>query len=182
MFPTLPSWDGMHPLVVHFPIALILVAPLFVVMSMIMRRYARPLAASALVLMVLGTAGAIAAVSTGEAAGELAERTSAAEAAIEQHEELAETTRTMLLIVTTIYVLIVLSPLVYQKVLEPIPSIALNGSFLILYVVAASFLANTAHQGGMLVHSYGIHAMVGPPAPGAAGVPAGDDEDEGEGR
>ena len=33
MFPPVPSWDAMHPMVVHFPIALLLVAPLFVVMA-----------------------------------------------------------------------------------------------------------------------------------------------------
>jgi uncharacterized membrane protein len=179
MFPQLPSWDGMHPLVVHFPIALILVAPIFVILSMILRKSARPLAVCALVLMALGTIGAMAAVSTGEAGAEVAERTPGAEQAVEEHEELAETTRTMLIIVTVVYGLIVLAPMVYKKALEPIPSIALNGSFLILYLVAASYLANTAHQGGVLVHTYGVHATLGAPATLAAnGGEASNDEDD----
>ncbi len=33
-FPPFPSWDGLHPLIVHFPIALLLVAPLFVVLGL----------------------------------------------------------------------------------------------------------------------------------------------------
>ena len=32
-FPPIPSWDGLHPLIVHFPIALLLVAPLLVVLG-----------------------------------------------------------------------------------------------------------------------------------------------------
>ncbi len=31
--PPLPTWDGIHPLVVHFPIALLLVAPLLVLLA-----------------------------------------------------------------------------------------------------------------------------------------------------
>ena len=178
MFPQLPSWDGMHPLVVHFPIALILVAPLFVILSMAMRTYARPLAACALLLMFLGTIGSMVAVSTGEATAELSEGIPGAEAALEEHEELAETTRTMLIVVTLVYTLIVLAPVVYKKVLDPIPSVVLNGSFLILYLVAVSFLANTAHQGGVLVHTYGIHAALGAPASGLPAPESDNDDDD----
>ena len=66
------------------------------------------------------------------------------------------------------------------RVLEPIPAIALNGAFLVLYLVAASFLVNTAHQGGALVHTYGIHAMLDAGTAINAAAPAaqsGDDDD-----
>ncbi|MBI5091122.1 MAG: hypothetical protein HZB26_01620 [Candidatus Hydrogenedentes bacterium] len=180
MLPQIPSWDSMHPLVVHFPIALVLIAPIFVVLSVILRKSARPLAACALLLMALGTAGAMAAVSTGEAGAELAERVAGVDAAIDKHEDLAETTRTMLIVVTVVYALIVLAPFLSKRILDPIPSVALNGSFLVLYVVAATFLVNTAHQGGVLVHTYGVHAMLGPAAPSANAAPSDDDDKEAE--
>ena len=162
MFPTLPSWDSIHPLIVHFPIALIIVAPIFVIMSMVFRKSALPLGACALSLMAMGTVGAILAVETGEAGAELAERTPGVEAALEKHEELAETTRTMLIVVTVVYALIVAAPLAMKKLMDPVPSTLLNVSFLALYLVGASFLINTAHQGGLLVHAYGVHAMLAP--------------------
>ena len=31
MLPPWPGWDGLHPLVIHFPVALLLVAPLFLI-------------------------------------------------------------------------------------------------------------------------------------------------------
>jgi uncharacterized membrane protein len=31
--PPLPTWQAIHPLIVHFPIALLLVAPLFIVIG-----------------------------------------------------------------------------------------------------------------------------------------------------
>ena len=32
-FPTIPSWDALHPLVIHFPIALLLVVPFLIVVG-----------------------------------------------------------------------------------------------------------------------------------------------------
>ncbi|MFA6241999.1 MAG: DUF2231 domain-containing protein, partial [Candidatus Hydrogenedentales bacterium] len=121
MFPPIPSWDTLHPLIVHFPIALLLVAPLFVILSLAVRKYSRPFAVCALTLMILGTIGTIVAVSTGEAGAELADRTPGVDAALEQHEELAETTRTLFIVVTAIFALIVLAPLVVKKMLDPLP-------------------------------------------------------------
>lgn len=180
MFPQLPAWDGLHPLIVHFPIALIMVAPIFVILSMIFRKSTMQLAVCALVLMTLGTVGSMVAVSTGEATAELNENIPSAEAAIEEHEELAETTQTMLIVVTLVYALIVVAPLVYKKVLDPVPSIVLNAAFLILFAVAASYLANTAHQGGVLVHTYGVHANLGTPATPVSGEggESGDEDDD----
>ncbi len=160
MFPPMQSWDSIHPLLVHFPIALLLFAPIFVVLSLIVRKYARPFAFSALVLMLFGTLGTVAAVSSGKAGAELADRTAPVDAVIEQHENLAETTRSVFLITTGVYALIVLAPFVFKKLLNPIPSVVLNGAFLALYLFAAGCLVNTAHLGGVLVHKYGTHAMI----------------------
>ena len=32
-FPPIPSWDGLHPLIIHFPIVLLLVAPVLVLIG-----------------------------------------------------------------------------------------------------------------------------------------------------
>ncbi|HMM34152.1 MAG TPA: hypothetical protein PKA62_05380, partial [Thermoanaerobaculia bacterium] len=72
--PPMPSWDGLHPLIVHFPVALLLVAPVLVLLALVVRGHRRGLLLAALALMVLGTAASWVAVSTVEAAGKLADR------------------------------------------------------------------------------------------------------------
>ena len=165
MFPQFPSWDAIHPLIVHFPIVLTLIAPAFVLLAVILRKYNRVFAACALALMIGGTVGAILAVSSGEAGAELAEQVPGAEPVLEEHEELAETARTLLVVVTVVYALIVFAPLIFKKLLNPAPWIALNLGFLVLYFFPAVSLINASHQGAVLVHKYGAHANISADAP-----------------
>ncbi len=168
MLPPFPDWDGMHPLVVHFPIALLLVAPLFVVLGLILPKQWNGLATAALVLMILGTLGAFVAVSTGEAGGELVERNEAISATLEHHEDLAETTRTVFAVLTLIFAAIVVTPVVLRTTVKPMLRTGLCVAFLCLYAFGAVLLANTAHEGGRLVHEHGVQALIaaGPSALG----------------
>lgn len=169
MLPPLPSWDGLHPLIVHFPIALLLVAPILVVLGLVFPKYWNGFALAAFTLMALGTIGAFVAVSTGEAGAGLVERTEAISQVLEQHEDLAETTRTVFAILTVIFGAIVITPMILKSTLKPAMRVGLNVAFLALYAVGAVLLANTAHEGGRLVHEYGVQAMV---ATGSSGFSA----------
>lgn len=177
MLPPLPPWTGLHPLVVHFPIALLLVAPILVVLSIIWSRPRTELAAAALLLMVIGTIGAIVAVSTGKAAGELADRTLVPSGALEQHEELAETTRNVFALLTSAFAAIVAVPLVRRRAWSQSRYAVIAGVFLLFYAGGALALVNAAHYGGRLVHQYGVRAMVGPtPADAGAPTPSGEND------
>lgn len=176
MFPPLPSWDGLHPLVIHFPIALLMVAPLLMLAGLIKGRASLGLSLAALSLMMMGAIGAWVAVSTGEAAGELAERLPGVPAVLERHEELAELTRTLFTVLTGIFAVIVLLPLVLKRNVPFAANLALNGAFLLLYAGSMVVLINTAHQGGRLVHEFGVRAMVAP-SPLPLGLVNDQDED-----
>jgi uncharacterized membrane protein len=92
--PTLIPWDSLHPLIIHFPIALLLVSPLSVLIGAFLTPLkGRPYMVAALILLLLGTGSLFLAVQTGEAASELAERSAAMSPMLESHQTLATETR-----------------------------------------------------------------------------------------
>jgi len=160
MLPPIPSWDGLHPLIIHFPIALLLVAPLLVLIGVFLPNKGRSYLIAAFILMLLGTVASFIAVSTGESAGELAERVANVESVLENHEELAETTRTVFSALTVIFGVMLFAPMIFKKDLSSKIVIPLNLAFLIFYGAGVVLLINTAHEGGRLVHEFGVRAMM----------------------
>jgi uncharacterized membrane protein len=179
MLPPIPSWDGLHPLIIHFPIALLIVAPVLALLGTFIKGRGRVFLMSALVLMILGSLAAWFAVSTGEAASEFAERAGAAQAVLEEHEELAETTRAVFTVLTGVFAVIVVAPLLFRKELARSIVIPLNLAFLLFYGAGILLLVNTAHQGGRLVHEYGVLAMTtSSPGPATNAPPQQKHEDD----
>lgn len=182
--PPIPSWDGLHPLIVHFPVALLLVAPLFLLAGILLPPdRGRAALIAGLTLLVLGTAGTWIAVATGEAAGESAERSGAINVLLEQHESLAERTKVMFSGLTVALLAILFAPSMLRRPLARRPQAMVLGAFLVIYAAGAALLANAAHQGGRLVHELGVRATVAssPAAPtvstSASGEPVDRDDD-----
>jgi uncharacterized membrane protein len=169
--PPVPSWDGLHPLIIHFPIALLFAAPLFVVIGAALGpRRGRPMLYSALLLMALGAASTFFAIKTGEAAGKIAERSPEINAMIERHESLAENTSLTFSVLTILFAGILLAPVVRHRTPGRIASTILPLLFLVAYGEGMLLLANTADHGGRLVHELGVHALI-PPSSQAAVQP-----------
>jgi uncharacterized membrane protein len=178
MFPPISSWDAMHPLIVHFPIALLLVTPILIILGIVLPKQARGLFIAALVVMALGTIATYFAVATGEAAGELAERTPGAAAVLEQHEDLAETTRLIFTALTVVFAAILFVPSIFKRTLNRKIAVAVNMVFLLFYAGGAVFLMNVAHQGGRLVHEFGVRASISSSQPAPATKPAKPHDDD----
>ncbi len=170
-FPVIPGWDSLHPLVVHFPVALLMVAPIFVLIGALSRRNGPTLLFAAWILMVLGTAGAFLAVETGEAAGRLIERSPQAGAILERHESLAEATRITFSVLSALFGAILLGPRLVKRDLGRAVSVVVPLAFLVFYGTGLLVLANTAHNGGRLVHELSVTAAI-PPAAGTAATAA----------
>ena len=160
-FPPMPAWDSLHPLIIHFPIALLLIAPLFVVLGSLLRPdRGRPYLTVALILMILGTVAIYFAISTGESAGQLAERSPAVNAVLEHHQELGETTGAVFLVLTVLLAGILSGPALLRRALERTVMRSLLAVFLLAYLAGSVMLANTAHNGGRLVHELGVRALM----------------------
>ena len=159
--PPIPTWDGLHPLIIHFPIGLLLVAPILILIGAFMSpKKGRTMLLAALVLMVLGTISVFIALSTGEAAAELADRTPEVNSMIQHHEELAERTRIVFTVLTLGFAAILFIPTLLKREVSRSSHVILPLIFLCFYGAGAILLANTAHQGGRLVHEFGVRAMV----------------------
>ena len=170
-FPTLLPWDSLHPLIIHFPIALLLVSPLFILISAVLTPpKGRPYMVAALILLLLGTASLFLAVQTGEAAGALAERTPPVEALLHGHQTLASETRNVFVTLSIIALGVFFFPRLLRKE-RPLLSRALPLSFLVFYAVGIIFLVNTADRGGRLVHELGVHAIISPTSEKPAASP-----------
>jgi hypothetical protein len=113
--------------------------------------------------MTLGTTSTFVAASSGQAAGELVENAQA-KAVLEQHEELAETTEIAFSALTLIFAAILFVPRLLRRERTLVISTFLPLVFLMFYATGAITLANTAHQGGRLVHELGVRAQMEPGA------------------
>lgn len=165
-FLPIPTWDSLHPLVVHMPIGLLLVAPVFVLLGALLPpARGKPYLIAAWVLMLLGTVSTFVAIETGEAAARLADRTPAINAVLEHHEQLAEQTRMIFSILTLAFTVVLAAPKLLRKKWDRIYSTVLPLIILCAYAAGMAMLANTGHNGARLVHEFGVHALVQPSAP-----------------
>lgn len=161
--PPIPSWDALHPLIIHFPIALLLITPIFIVVGAALApTKGRPYLIAAMILLLVGTASIFVAVETGEAAGKLAERTPGMERVLESHQSLAERTQAVFSVLSVILVALIAVPWLLKRADSRLTTTILPLAFLVLYSAGALLLVNTAHNGGRLVHEFGVRAMVSP--------------------
>lgn len=181
-FPPIPSWDAMHPLLIHFPIVLLLLVPLFILLAAAFRpRRNSPYMAMAALLLVLGTGSLFAAASSGEEAAELADRSPAVNAVLLAHQHLASRTEIVFSILSVLLLAIMILPRLKNLPQTRLITTAVPVAYLCFYAAGILYLVNTAHAGGRLVHEFGIHAELPPSdGPGVSAAPLPNPDPEGE--
>jgi uncharacterized membrane protein len=98
---------------------------------------------------------------------------------------MAETTRAVFSALTVVLALIISVPAMLKRDIPRRAYVALPIVFLLFYGAGALLLTNTAHQGGRLVHEFGVRARVAGAATNAEAQPAApaeDGDDHGGGR
>ena len=168
LLPPVPPWEGLHPIVVHLPIGILLAVPLLIILGLFCKAHSRGFFYSAMVLMIVGTMGAYLAYFSGEATAQVAERPEDAmtdtvkmdtiNKAIENHAESAEKVLIAFTLLSIIYVVMLYLPMIMGKMLTPQWIWGMQIFFLLLYGIGCLILAKTGHLGGVLVHYYGLKA------------------------
>jgi len=168
-FPSIPGWDGIHPLMVQFAIVLLTVAPVFLVVSLFSRKAWRTWAGAALLVMGLGTLAAWLAVGSGHAAGQLVDKAGAVAPALAGHEALGILTRNLFTWLTLAMAALVFLPMMIKRPLPGPARIGAFAAFLVVYLGSTFVIANTADRGGRLVHELGVRAMLASAEPQTSG-------------
>ena len=159
----LPPWNHIHPALIHFPIALLTLAPLLVLLGLLWPAQRRGIHASALLLLVLGFGGLVLALESGEAVERYARATPALLAGVRDHELAAQWTTLLFGLLGTAFALLWFLPLLRKRELSR--KVELGGLVLWLLLSAAGVLSlvRTGHLGGHLVHDLHTHAGPEPP-------------------
>jgi uncharacterized membrane protein len=157
--------DPLHPAIVHFPIALSLVALLFEVLARHPR--ARVLESSAGLLMVLAALGSVAAVLSGQAARDDAVVPAGVGPLLGRHEDIGETAMWVLLAAAAVR--LVLAWRGWFKGVVP-------WAYLALALAAAGLVSYNGYLGGRMVFDHGLGTgpvQRGAPAKAELHLPAG---------
>jgi len=132
----------LHPMLVHFPIALLFASVLFDILATWVKR--ETFRDGALCLLVLGLLGGIAAASSGDWAEEMAEQAGIAESLIDTHETFAVAT-------LGIFGVLLLGRLLLRNQLTPTTAIP----YFLVAAIGLGTLSATGHFGGDLVYEHG---------------------------
>ncbi|WP_243384561.1 DUF2231 domain-containing protein [Geothrix alkalitolerans] len=153
----MPPFNHLHPAIVHFPIALLMTAPLLFLIGALWPAQRRGIHAMALLLLLLGLAGALLALATGDVAENLAHRTPALRAALDQHEEAAEWTVAIFSILAGTWVLHLGASRFLHRDLSPRLARLLFILWLLVSAMGVGAVLRTGHLGGHMVHDLHTH-------------------------
>lgn len=150
----------LHPLIVHFPIALLIIAPIFILIGLFLHQHSKSMYLCASILMIIGTFSILIAIHSGEKASEPlgAEIGRDAIMTLDKHDKLGHQSRNIFIGLTALFLAFLY--LQNKNWLTPKLQKILLAIYLLLYILALIILASTAHHGGKLVHQYGIHSQI----------------------
>ena len=160
--PMIPGWDGIHPLLVHFPLTLFFLAPVFVLFaSFTHATIRRTFLISALTVMCLGITLTYVAFEAGQAAAVSVTRTEKVRTALNRHQELASLARSSLTAATLLFSLTFLMCTCFHLQPHELTSVLPLG-WVVFYALGLFWLINTAYHGERLAHEFGVGRIVNP--------------------
>jgi len=133
----------LHPMIVHFPIALLIVGFLAEVIGLVLKK--EFFTTAAFYLLVLGTLGVVAAFITGDIAGDGVSETGQLKNALETHEHAAQLTLWLMVGAAVVRI-----ALVWMKKFSGV----LKYAAFVLFLAGVLSVARTGYYGGELVYKH----------------------------
>lgn len=158
----MPPLNHIHPAIVHFPIALLTVAPGLVLLGALWPAQRRGVHAAALILLLLGLLGALVALATGELAESFAHRTPELRVALDHHQALAWQTVAIFGALALAWLARWAASRFLHRELPPRAAQALFLLWLLVSAWGVVTLLRTGHEGGQMVHVLHTHGGEGP--------------------
>lgn len=156
--PMFPGWDGIHPLLIHFPLTLFFLAPVFCLMAAATKAaMRRAFLISTLTLMLFGTISTYGAFAAGQAAA-TQDMSIEALATLERHRQLAELARSSFTLATLLFGLALAICGFFHLRVRELASILPVGAA-VFYVLGLFWLIHAAYQGERLVHEFCVGAL-----------------------
>ena len=175
LLPPLPPPEGWHPLIVHFPIALLMIAPVLVIVGLFGKRCIMAWWGAAALMLIIGSVCAWIATYTGGlsvkadlVAAAMAMNPDASKAiqeTLHKHAEYAEATRNIFTMVSLVFGAFVGFIMVTKRELSRAATASIAVAFLVLWGFGAYKLTQTGHLGATLVHTYQVTVPVEPSHP-----------------
>jgi uncharacterized membrane protein len=159
--PPFPAWYAAHPLIVHLPLGVLALAPLFIIITMCSRRMRQPFSLMTLLVLLIGAGGVLLAAASGDATEHVVDIPVEAKQIIDQHEELGELSRNIFLGLTGAYLIVFVLVLAMGEKFKRIIWVLVHLVLLLATCAGLLVLANTGHLGARLVHEHGVHAHIG---------------------
>jgi uncharacterized membrane protein len=156
--PPIPSWEGLHPLVIHFPIGLLAIVPVFVVLALIWKAHRDAFLLAALLTSLGGLKAMYIAILTGRAAAEVADITPEIMETIERHSALAKMAFQACLFYTIALGLVFVVAMFVRPFWKRRTEYIVGAILLAGWAAGYGLISLAGHQGGTLVHKYGVHS------------------------
>lgn len=159
LLPTMPSWNGFHPIAVHFPIALLAFVPVFILMAAAWPQRRDAFLFSALLTATCGVLSMVITMKSGSAAASVADITPEVASVIEIHQKYAtwafKTFSTLTGSLALLFGVAMFMRRLWSRRVEWIVCLV----FSLLWLGAYLTVAMTGHQGAVLVHRLGVRSI-----------------------
>lgn len=153
--PPLPNWSGLHPLLTHFPVALILMSPVSIILGALLDgRWSKRFLMMSLVFLGLGAALMYFAILTGIDAVSFHQLSTEMQGVLEEHRSMAQGATSAFTLAVLLYALTLVIRWCLGVDDNRMVATILPIAFLVFYCIGIFQLFNAVQHGAQLVHGH----------------------------